>query len=124
MTKNTTMRAIIPAQPGWSVAIYREDKDQIMKSMSDPVLPDPGYFQVRPVIAWHVAVQPDGKWSTVTPITVLGEPLDGEIWLLKTPDGEFIRDPFTAFDNEEVALHVCGGEVDRRAEAALAVYQR
>jgi hypothetical protein len=77
MNDEITLRAIIPAEPGWYLA-------RLLFGGSDEKCP----LVFEPVIAW--VIEREDRAYKVDPLTVTGNPNDhSEIWALKTPDGKY-----------------------------------
>jgi hypothetical protein len=89
------MRTIIPAQPGWYLAILIEADDDDAKSDD--------HLELQPVIAWSIK-HDENEGLFVLPITATKNVAQSELWAIKTPDGTFETVYGGTADTEEQTL--------------------
>lgn len=105
-----TTSTIIPAAPGWELAVYIKGGDDYV-----------AYISCEPIIAWDIersegpfhpsANRPGEHWVSreVTPITVGVPTIEhfGNIWAIKRPDGKFEQPDGATISSEEELLAAC-----------------
>jgi hypothetical protein len=91
MRDKVEQHTVIPALPGWYVALYIEGGEVNGKRWDD-------YLSLDPIVAWEIERHDHSKgpdWDRCVshyfnPLTVDGN-MDGagNLWAIKTPDGKF-----------------------------------
>jgi len=123
MSETVDVRTVVPAHPGWCLAIFIEggkDSDGTQYDAS---------FSCEDIIAWDIKVtsgpfhasigRPGERWTSreVTPITVDGTKVEHmrNRWAIRRPDGAYIApgDQTLGSEAEAIAEYTARAEQER-----------